>query len=78
MSGRDALETALRRAFWKPENHGRWSLIAADLLSSDWLRDRDAALTAKAKADAWDEGAIAATADYGIGEAVNPYREAQS
>jgi len=26
------------------------------------------------RADAWDEGARAATADHGIGEAVNPYR----
>lgn len=25
-------------------------------------------------AQAWDEGAHAATLDYGIGEAVNPYR----
>lgn len=26
-------------------------------------------------ADAWDEGARAATLDYGVGEARNPYRE---
>lgn len=38
-----------------------------------WKWDQIADMIADAKEAAWNEGARAATMDYGIGEATNPY-----